>query len=269
MKNKILLSLVVVLAIIIIVLILALIFWPLNKNADVKNLSVKSGQQIESPLLVSGQARGTWFFEATFPIKIIDEQGNILGSSFVRAKSDWMTEDFVEFEGELTFSTSVAVKGFLVLSKDNPSGLPQYDKELRIPVNIKPSGMMIVKAFFNNNNLDPQISCNKVFAIERQIPKVSAVGSAAIWELLKGPTAQEEGAGFFTSINNGVKLQSLEITKEGTAIVDFNSQLEYQVGGSCRVSSIRAQISETLKQFSTVKNVVISINGRTEDILQP
>jgi len=45
--------------------------------------------------------------------------------------------------------------------------------------------------------------------------------------------------------------------------------LQYQVGGSCRVSAIRAQIIETLKQFSTVKNVVISINGRTEDILQP
>ena len=53
------------------------------------------------------------------------------------------------------------------------------------------------------------------------------------------------------------------------AYVDFDEQLEFQVGGSCRVSAIRAQIIQTIKQFSTVKDVIISINGRTEDILQP
>jgi hypothetical protein len=35
------------------------------------------------------------------------------------------------------------------------------------------------------------------------------------------------------------------------------------------VAAISAQIRETLKQFSTVKGVIISIDGRTEDILQP
>jgi len=53
------------------------------------------------------------------------------------------------------------------------------------------------------------------------------------------------------------------------AKADFDEQLEFQVGGSCRVSAIRAEITQTLKQFSTVKEVVISIDGRTEDILQP
>jgi spore germination protein GerM len=57
--------------------------------------------------------------------------------------------------------------------------------------------------------------------------------------------------------------------EDGVAKVDFNEQLEYEVSGSCRVSAIRAQITETLKQFPTVKEVIISIDGRTEDILQP
>jgi spore germination protein GerM len=52
-------------------------------------------------------------------------------------------------------------------------------------------------------------------------------------------------------------------------MADFNERLEYQVGGSCRVSAIRAQISETLKQFPTIKDVIILINGRKEDVLQP
>jgi len=41
------------------------------------------------------------------------------------------------------------------------------------------------------------------------------------------------------------------------------------VAGSCRVGAIRAQIEETLKQFPTVQNVIISVNGNTENILEP
>ncbi len=243
-----------------------------NKNPesnDIKVFSPESGQTISSPLQVSGEARGTWFFEASFPIKIIDESGNVLGSSYVQAKSDWMTENFVPFSGEVSYVSKVRANGFLVLSKDNPSGLPQNDKEVRIPVTLEPVGYTKIKVFFNNSKMDPEASCNKVFPTEREIEKIEAIGSAAIWQLLAGPTEQEKAAGFFTSINENVKMQSLEIDQNSTAKVDFDSQLENGVGGSCRVSAIRAQITETLKQFPTIKNVVISINGRTEDILQP
>lgn len=65
-----------------------------------------------------------------------------------------------------------------------------------------------------------------------------------------------------------MKIQKLTI-ENNVARVDFDKQLEYQVGGSCRVAAIRAQITQTLKQFPTVKEVIISIDGRTEDILQP
>jgi len=73
---------------------------------------------------------------------------------------------------------------------------------------------------------------------------------------------------YFTSICPCVKIQKLTIA-DGIAKVDFDQVLENAVGGSCRVTAIRAQINETLKQFSTVKEVIISVNGRTEDILQP
>ena len=128
--------------------------------------------------------------------------------------------------------------------------------------------LMTVKAFFNNNNLDPEFSCNKVFPVEREIVKTQAVARAALEELLKGPTEEEKELGYFTSINEGVKIQSLTI-ENGLAKVDFDEQLEFQVGGSCRVAAIRAQIRETLEQFPTVNEVLISIDNRTEDILQP
>ena len=128
--------------------------------------------------------------------------------------------------------------------------------------------LIIVEVFFNNDRLDPEFSCNKVFPVEREIPKTQAVARAALEELLKGSTEVEKEQGFFTSINPGVKIQKLVI-EEGIAKVEFDEQLEFQVGGSCRVAAIRAQITQTLKQFPTVQSVIISIDGRTEDILQP
>ncbi|MFA5230475.1 MAG: GerMN domain-containing protein [Candidatus Paceibacterota bacterium] len=125
-----------------------------------------------------------------------------------------------------------------------------------------------VQIFFNNTNFDPEISCNKVFPVIRNVEDKPAIATMAIEELLKGLTEDEERQGYTNSIPVNVKLNKINIT-DGTAFVDFNEELEKGVGGSCRVSSIRAQITETLKQFSIIQNVTISINGRTEDILQP
>lgn len=125
-----------------------------------------------------------------------------------------------------------------------------------------------VKIYFNNSRLDPEYSCNKVFPVEREVSKTAAVARAALEQLLEGPTEAEKNQQYLTSINSGVKIQKL-IIENGVAKVDFDETLEKAVGGSCRVSAIRAQITETLKQFPTVQSVIISINGRTEDILQP
>ena len=90
-----------------------------------------------SPLVIKGEARGYWFFEASFPIKILDENDNIIGQAIAQAQSEWMTENFVPFEAILTFSVPKDQKGTLILKKDNPSGLPEHDDELRIPINLK------------------------------------------------------------------------------------------------------------------------------------
>lgn len=225
-------------------------------------------QTVSSPLIVEGRARGGWFFEASFPIELADDQNKTLGVSYVQAQADWMTEDFVPFKGELNYQTAATTTGKLILRKDNPSGLPEFDDSFEVPVIITPGQTIIVQAFFSNNNLDPEISCNKVFEVKRRVPKTVAVARAALEQLLAGPNEQEATQGYFTSINPGVKIQGLEVTN-GAARADFNDTLERSVGGSCRVAAIRAQITETLKQFAAVDSVIISINGRTEDILQP
>ncbi len=128
-----------------------------------------------------------------------------------------------------------------------------------------------LKIFFSNNQLDPEISCVKVFPVLRQIGadnNRTNFYTAVLEFLLRGPGEKEKSTGYFTSINLGVKVQKISF-QEGILNVDFSEELEREVGGSCRVSAIRAQIIETLKQFPEVKDVKISVNGRSEDILQP
>jgi spore germination protein GerM len=125
-----------------------------------------------------------------------------------------------------------------------------------------------IKVFFNNSKMDPEFTCVKVFSVMRQVDKTEAVARAALEELLKGPSDNEKVQGFLTTINEGVEIQKLIIEK-GVAKVDFNNRLEEQVGGACRVGAIAAEITETLRQFPVIKKVIISIDGRIEDILQP
>jgi spore germination protein GerM len=140
---------------------------------------------------------------------------------------------------------------------------------VNIPVAFQKVETMKVNVYFGNSKTDPNAAnCDKAYAAEREIPKTEAPARAALEALLAGPNAAEKEAGFFSSINPGVIIQKLAI-ENGAAKVDFSKELEQAVGGSCRVAAIRAQITETLKQFATVKSVVISIDGRTEDVLQP
>lgn len=100
--------------------------------------SPQSGQVITSPLLVQGKISGTWFFEASLPIKLVDNEGGILATSYAMAEGDWMTEAPVFFSGVLDFSVPVDLEsGYLVISKDNPSGLPENDGSVRMPVRFK------------------------------------------------------------------------------------------------------------------------------------
>jgi len=94
----------------------------------------RPNQEVQSPLVVSGKARGYWFFEASFPIVLTDWDGNVIAQGIAQAKDEWMTEEFVDFEATLDFEKPGVNKGILILKKDNPSGLPENDDALEIPV---------------------------------------------------------------------------------------------------------------------------------------
>ena len=90
---------------------------------------------ITSPLVIEGEARGTWFFEASFPIVLTDWDGKIIAQGHAEAQDEWMTENFVPFKATLTFTVpAYGERGFLILQKDNPSGLPEHDDSLEMPI---------------------------------------------------------------------------------------------------------------------------------------
>jgi hypothetical protein len=268
-RNQIIIGVVLLL----IVGIAFLINYYLNNNKNITPISggieiynVDGGQIIESPLLIKGAVTGgKWIsFEGQAGrVELVDSDGTILGVAPLMATSDFMKFP-ITFEANLVFNAPKENQVSIVFYNENPSGLPENTVAMSFLVKTSIERSKI-KLYFGKEGED---SCTKLFPIEREIVKTEGIARATIEELLKGLIAEEKEAGYFTSINNGVKINSLTIV-DGTAKIDFDETLEKAIGGSCRVSAIRQQIVQTLMQFSSIKKVIISIDGRTEDILQP
>lgn len=93
------------------------------------------GDAIASPVNISGKARGNWYFEASFPVEVLDSQGSVIAQAPAQAQGEWMTAEFVPFYLQLAFPPQPSgSSGSIVLRKDNPSGLPENDEELVIPI---------------------------------------------------------------------------------------------------------------------------------------
>jgi putative hemolysin len=125
--------------------------WALLRNECLTNseyflhLNIKPGGKISSPLKITGESGGGWFFEGSFPITIVDWDGRIIGEGLAKANppagGDWMTTNFVPFEAELTFTKPAnpnnqdfMTKGAIIFKKDNPSGLSTNDKAYELPI---------------------------------------------------------------------------------------------------------------------------------------
>ncbi len=104
---------------------------------SVKIESPKENAVVSSPLKITGSAKGTWYFEASFPVEIYDANWQKLGQSYAQAQGEWMTENFVPFISTITFNNPSTTTGWLVFKKDNPSGLPENDARYEFAVRFK------------------------------------------------------------------------------------------------------------------------------------
>lgn len=113
---------------------------------------------------------------------------------------------------------------------------------------------------------EQDFNCEVVYPLGRKVSSADSIRET-IKSLLLGPTNNEKEAGYITSIPDGVKLNNFMVI-DGLAYVDFSEALS-GVAGSCLVSSIESQIKQTILQFEGINEVIISINGRTSEVLQP
>lgn len=106
-----------------------------SSHSLISTNNLSEGDTITNGQVVTGKARGYWFFEASFPVKIYDANDNELGVNIATADTDWMTEDFVPFTVNLNFATPTTPTGKIRFEKDNPSGESQFDDSYEVNIN--------------------------------------------------------------------------------------------------------------------------------------
>lgn len=231
-----------------------------SASGNVLISSPASNEIIGLPLVIIGKAR---VFENTFNYRLLDQDGSVLveGNAMTSAMDSGVMGDYTITTTYLSpKGTSGTVEVFDYSANDG-----SVIDLARVPVVFPQIATMEVKEYWTT--ADSGTDCGIVASSVHRVPKSVATAHAAIAELLRGPDATDVSKGFGTSIPPFVTLKSITIDS-GVAKVEFNSNIE--VGGSCRVTSIRAQIESTLKQFPTVTSVVITSEGRTPaESLQP
>lgn len=126
-----------------------------------------------------------------------------------------------------------------------------------------------VKIYLGNEHRNPNMDdCGKVYPVTRSIPQTKAVAAAALAELFKGATPEEQAQGYtaFPAAESAGIFKSVKI-KNKAAYVNFRSVITKQferASTACGNQFVTAQIEATLKQFG-VNKVYYAIEGRPCD----
>jgi len=119
--------------------------------------------------------------------------------------------------------------------------------------------------YFGNSEFDPGMSdCSKVFPVERIALKSGNFMETVLGELFKGPNQIEEEQAYFSSFSSSTKdiLKSAKV-QDRTLYINFIDirGLISQAGTSCGGAHFFSEINSTVKQFSTIDNIIYAIEG--------
>lgn len=235
-----------------------------TSHPNIRVDNVVPNQTVTSPLTITGEAR-KWYFEASFPVELVDANGKRLAIGPAQAQGEWMTANFVPFKITLTFPAPSTQTGTLIFRNDNPSGLPENQEEYRIPVRFSTSQRSVSLFYYNPNrdkDANGNILCSSkgLVAVTRSIPVTQTPLQDSIRLLLRGElTANERAAGITTEFPlAGLSLTSASVSSSGVLTLTMDDPQNKTSGGSCRVQVLRAQIESTAKQFSNVQSVRFS-----------
>lgn len=109
-----------------------------NASADMIRVSTPPpGAVVGKEFKVMGEARGNWFFEASFPIEVYGKNGEKLATGIAQAQGEWMTTDFVPYVADIKVPDSYIGPATVVLRKDNPSGEARFDASASYQITIE------------------------------------------------------------------------------------------------------------------------------------
>lgn len=149
----------------------------------------------------------------------------------------------------------------------------------RVPVNVLPDSETQTAKVAWVGSPDGQ----ELIIFDQKVPKTPRIATAALQALLNGPPYGNL-AGAITALPTvrdivtfpgrqpdwGYEVKLIDLTiNDGVAVANFSKEMRAYGGGSTRVQAIRQQIERTLKQFSTVNEVEIQIEGQSEGVLEP
>lgn len=228
-------------------------------------------QIIGQHLVIKGKAR---VFENQFNWVIKNAENNeeiLTGTAYASAEDMGL---YGPYEIDIILTDSVPEKILAEVFDYSAKDGAKQDL-VSIPLTFNKDLRDSYEIYFSNNKLDPQVSCLKVFSVIKSagvnlpVPFGEEGLRRNIEALLMGPGNTDKEEGYFTNIPENVKLNKIEI-KDNYAKLDFSKEMESNVAGSCRVTAIRAQIVKTVLAFDkNIRSVIISVNGKSEDALQP
>lgn len=123
-----------------------------------------------------------------------------------------------------------------------------------------------VRVYFSRLAADgrPAAECGNVQPVQRERPSTLAVATATLRLLFAGVTPEEHTAGWRSpfSADSADLLKSLRIAG-GTAYVDLFDRREVlsAASSSCGAAELHAAIDGTLRQFPSVRRVIVAIDG--------
>lgn len=113
----------------------------IEEATEDKNIIISSpekGETISSPLAIVGQINGggwSGFEGQAGTVQLLDADGKVVSTAILEPTTDWMRLP-TKFKATLNFSSPAEQNGTLVFKNENPSGMPENDRELKLLVKI-------------------------------------------------------------------------------------------------------------------------------------
>lgn len=121
-------------------------------------------------------------------------------------------------------------------------------------------GKKEVRVYLYRENAESSTNIFGLVPVKRMV-SATTPARGALEALLAGPTAAEEAQGYVTLYVKEFAIGRLSI-KGGTANVNFVASRTWPGwAGDMSPGRFREAVTRTLKQFPTVKRVVVSVNG--------